>query len=159
MNADGPRYGRRELRESARINCARSLTGFGAWFSVRVYPRPSAVFALFLLLVSVLNSAAIELTIDFSKPGEPIDLTPYALGQGGLSDKPVFDPHVEQIAQLHPQTIRIFVQEFFDLYPNGVAIIGKRSIRHAESAIGKRVKDAVGSGGNEEQNKHFPQLP
>ena len=29
----------------------------------------------------------------------------------------MFDSHVEQIAQLHPQTIRIFVQEFFDLNP------------------------------------------
>ena len=58
-----------------------------------------------------------ELTIDSSKPGEEIDLTRYALGQGGLSDKPMFESHAEQIAQLHPQTIRIFVQEFFDLNP------------------------------------------
>jgi len=57
------------------------------------------------------------LTIDSSKPGETIDLTRFALGQGGLSDKPMFDSHVEQIAQLHPQTIRIFVQEFFNLNP------------------------------------------
>jgi xylan 1,4-beta-xylosidase len=58
-----------------------------------------------------------ELVIDASQPAGAIDLTRYALGQGGLSDKPMFDAHVEQIAQLHPQTIRIFVQEFFNLYP------------------------------------------
>ena len=58
-----------------------------------------------------------ELVIDASQPAGPIDLTRYALGQGGLSDRPMFDAHVEQVAQLHPQTIRIFVQEFFNLYP------------------------------------------
>jgi len=41
-------------------------------------------------------SGALELTIDVSKPGEEIDLTCYALGQGGLSDKPMFDSHVER---------------------------------------------------------------
>src|SRR3981081_3907453 len=70
-----------------------------------------------LLALSVFHASALELTIDASKPGQEIDLTRYALGQGGLSDKPMFDSHVEQIAQLHPQTIRIFVQEFFDLNP------------------------------------------
>ena len=46
-----------------------------------------------------------------------MDLTRYALGQGGLSDRPMLDGHIEQLRQLHPQTIRIFVQEYFDLYP------------------------------------------
>jgi hypothetical protein len=59
----------------------------------------------------------VELVVDTSKPLGEIDLTRYALGQGGLSDKPMFDSHVEQIAQLHPQTIRLFVQEYFNLYP------------------------------------------
>jgi hypothetical protein len=47
----------------------------------------------------------------------PIDLTRYALGQGGLSEQPMISDRVEQIGQLHPQTIRLFVQEYFDLYP------------------------------------------
>jgi len=59
----------------------------------------------------------IELIVDTSKDGAKIDLTRYALGQGGLSEKPMFDQNVAQIAQLHPQTIRVFIQEFFDLYP------------------------------------------
>ncbi|MDB6028594.1 MAG: hypothetical protein JWM68_4817 [Verrucomicrobiales bacterium] len=65
----------------------------------------------------MMGADAIELVVDTSKPLGKIDLTRFALGQGGLSDKPMFDAHIEQIAQLHPQTIRIFVQEFFELYP------------------------------------------
>lgn len=60
---------------------------------------------------------AITLIVPSEPAQEQIDLTRYALGQGGLSDSPMFDPHVEQVRQLHPQTIRIFVQEYFDLYP------------------------------------------
>src|SRR6266850_7050376 len=81
---------------------------------------PGNAVLLFLLLAAFsmgAEAAAVELTIDGSQAGEEIDLTRYALGQGGLSDKPMFDSHVEQIAQLHPQTIRIFVQEFFNLNP------------------------------------------
>src|SRR5882762_3208893 len=83
---------------------------------IRVHSCSSIAF-LFLLCVSVVSAAGVELVVDASKPKGEIDLTRYALGQGGLSDKPMFEAHVEQVAQLHPQTIRIFVQEFFDLYP------------------------------------------
>src|SRR5439155_19691030 len=74
---------------------------------------------LFALSAFIRASAAaqVELTIDSSKPGEHIDLTRYALGQGGLSEKPMFDPQVEQVAQLHPQTIRFFLQEYFEPHP------------------------------------------
>src|SRR5262245_8968414 len=81
----------------------------------RVLERLSILAAALFALSAV--SGEVELVIDASKGGEAIDLTRFALGQGGLSDRPMFDTHVEQIAQLHPQTIRIFVQEYFELYP------------------------------------------
>src|SRR4051812_29639660 len=62
-------------------------------------------------------AATVELSIDVGAPIGAVDLTRYGLGQGGLSDRPMFDAHLEQLRQLHPQTIRIFVQEYFDLYP------------------------------------------
>ena len=62
-------------------------------------------------------SGSASLTVDTSHPMGPIDLTRYALGQGGLSDQPMFDSEVDQIRQLHPQLIRLFVQEYFNLYP------------------------------------------
>src|ERR1043165_1291726 len=97
------------------IGIRHSSFGFLSSFVIR-----HSSFLLVLLAVHVTTAAvaaSVELTVDASKPGEAIDLTCYALGQGGLSDKPMFDSHIEQIAQLHPQTIRLFVQEFFNLYP------------------------------------------
>ena len=73
--------------------------------------------AVFFLSVFISGAADIALEVDAAHPGPAIDLTRFALGQGGLSDQAMFDAHVEQIAQPHPQTIRIFVQEYFDLYP------------------------------------------
>ena len=63
------------------------------------------------------NTNSAEVVIDESRAGAELDLTRFALGQGGLSDQPMFDVHVAQIAQLRPQTIRVFIQEFFNLYP------------------------------------------
>src|SRR5438132_3240230 len=63
------------------------------------------------------SGSKVQLVVESTSPGNEIDLTRYALGQGGLSDTPMFDAHVDALAQLHPQTIRIFVQEFFALYP------------------------------------------
>lgn len=63
------------------------------------------------------GSSQVNLRVNTSQPVGAIDLTRYALGQGGLSDRPMFSDRVGQIAQLHPQTIRLFVQSYFDLYP------------------------------------------
>ena len=72
---------------------------------------------IFLQATAALFAAEIQITIDPSRVAGPIDVTRYALGQGGLSDQPMFEGQVEQVAQLHPQTVRIFLQEFFDMYP------------------------------------------
>ncbi len=63
------------------------------------------------------HAESIDLVVNTSQPSGPIDLTRYALGQGGLSEQPMISDRVGQIGQLHPQTIRLFVQEYFDLYP------------------------------------------
>ncbi|MGI8603778.1 MAG: GH39 family glycosyl hydrolase [Verrucomicrobiales bacterium] len=68
-------------------------------------------------LLALRAAFAVELTIDPSTTAGEIDLTRYSLGQGGLSDKPIIDPHIEQLGQLDPQTIRLFVQEYFNLLP------------------------------------------
>jgi len=59
----------------------------------------------------------VKISIDTSRTLGPIDLTRYALGQGGLSEQPMIGDHIDQIRQLQPQTINFFVQEYFDLYP------------------------------------------
>ncbi|MEP6663440.1 MAG: hypothetical protein ABJC04_07215 [Verrucomicrobiota bacterium] len=78
------------------------------------------LIGLCLFVAVVANGATnspITLSIDAAKTDGKIDLTKYALCQGGHSENPILKPHLDQIAQLHPQTIRIFIQELFDLYP------------------------------------------
>ena len=69
------------------------------------------------LFSRAIMAAPVELFIDCAHPAGGIDLTRYSLGQGGLSHEPMFDVHLDQVAKLKPRTIRLFVQEFFDLYP------------------------------------------
>lgn len=63
------------------------------------------------------DSPPIELVVDTSQSQGSIDLTRYALGQGGFSYEPMIDGVIPQITQLHPQTIRLFVMEYFSIYP------------------------------------------
>jgi xylan 1,4-beta-xylosidase len=62
-------------------------------------------------------SQSTDILVDTAHPLGPIDLTRYALGQGGLSAQPMIADRIEQIEQLHPQTIHIFLQEYFNIYP------------------------------------------
>src|SRR3989440_5207486 len=77
--------------------------------------------AILLLGMSLLDrsalAATVELVVDTTQTIGEIDLTRYALGQGGLSEKPMIAAHVDQLARLQPRTIRLFVQEYFHLYP------------------------------------------
>ena len=57
------------------------------------------------------------IVVDTAHSSETIDLTRYALGQGGLSAQPMITDRIEQIKQLHPQTIHVFLQEYFNIYP------------------------------------------
>src|SRR5437867_9814371 len=84
---------------------------------IRSWTEQMRILWWYILLhaTAALFGAEIHVTIDPSRVTGSIDLTRYALGQGGLADRPMFDGQVEQITQLHPQTIRVFVQEFFDL--------------------------------------------
>ena len=63
------------------------------------------------------DADSVNIVVNTSQTLGSIDLTRYALGQGGLSDQPMIDNRVEQIRQLHPQTIHVFLQEYFNLYP------------------------------------------
>ena len=40
-----------------------------------------------------------------------------ALGQGGLSDQPMWADRIPEIRALRPRLIRLFVQEYFNLLP------------------------------------------
>ena len=47
----------------------------------------------------------------------PLDIDRFALGQGGLSEEPMWDNRIAEIRALRPRIIRLFIQEYFDLLP------------------------------------------
>ena len=75
-------------------------------------------FLLFLLAAApVWAQAEVNVRVDAAAVREPMEIGRYALGQGGLSDQPMFDTHVDAIRALRVKIVRLFVQEYFDVYP------------------------------------------
>jgi hypothetical protein len=48
----------------------------------------------------------------------PLDMGRMALGQGGLSEEPMWEDRAAEIRALHPKLVRLFIQEYFDLLPS-----------------------------------------
>ena len=85
--------------------------------------RP-VVVACQALIVSSLWSAPIysqqdpiRIAIDTQKELGPMEIDRFGLGQGGLSDVPMWQDRVPEIRSLNPRLIRLFIQEYFDVYP------------------------------------------
>ena len=47
----------------------------------------------------------------------PLDMGRMALGQGGLSEEPMWENRAAEIRALRPKLVRLFIQEYFDLLP------------------------------------------
>ncbi|MCL4783784.1 MAG: hypothetical protein KJZ70_12180 [Bryobacterales bacterium] len=58
-----------------------------------------------------------RVTLDFGKPGAPLEIDKMALGQGGLSEEPMWEQRLAEVRALHPRMIRLFVQEYYDVLP------------------------------------------
>ncbi|MCE5270980.1 hypothetical protein LLH00_06810 [bacterium] len=87
--------------------------------TVRLIASAAAVILLgaTVPLLSAQAASALQLSVDCAQPAGRIDLTPYSLGQGGLSHEPMFDAHLAEVTALRPKMIRLFVQEYFHLNP------------------------------------------
>ncbi len=59
----------------------------------------------------------ISVKIDLAKKLGLMNIDRMALGQGGLSDEPMWDNRIAEIRALHPKMIRLFIQEYFNLLP------------------------------------------
>jgi len=73
-----------------------------------------------VLLFSTITAAWSQqgfVKVDASAVKEPMEIGRYGLGQGGLSDEPMIDDHVADIRSLNVKMIRLFVQEYFNVYP------------------------------------------
>ena len=81
------------------------------------------VFSLSCLLILVFVVPAltqgrnISITIDAEKGVGPMEISRFALGQGGLSEDPIWHDRIPEIRSLNPRLIRLFLQEYFDVYP------------------------------------------
>lgn len=67
--------------------------------------------------ISSAQSRTVTLDLNFDKSLGPMQMDHISLGQGGLSDQPMWDNRIAEIRALHPRLIRLFVQEYFDIMP------------------------------------------
>ena len=70
-----------------------------------------------LLVFAALSAFAQPMQLDLAAKTGPLEIDHMALGQGGLSEQPMWDDRVNEVRMLHPRIIRLFIQEYFDLLP------------------------------------------
>ncbi len=73
-----------------------------------------------LLLITVCAQAQDEpvpVKVFLNEQLGPMEIDRFALGQGGLSEEPMWDNRVAEIRAIRPRIIRLFIQEYFDLLP------------------------------------------
>ncbi len=63
------------------------------------------------------NAPGIDVAVDLTADEGPLELWRHGLGHGGINSLPLPDRVVRGTAQLKPRLIRIFIQEFFQVYP------------------------------------------
>jgi hypothetical protein len=62
-----------------------------------------------------LREATVRLS--FGQRMGPLEIDRMALGQGGLSDEPMWEGRVAEVRALRPRAVRLFIQEYFHLLP------------------------------------------
>src|SRR6476620_2286449 len=58
-----------------------------------------------------------QVTVNFSNKVGTLDMRKMALGQGGLSEQPIWNDRITEIGALKPAVVRLFIQEYFNLLP------------------------------------------
>lgn len=79
--------------------------------------RSVLVFAFGLLACASAQTQTVQVQVAFSERLGPMAIDQMALGQGGLSEEPMWADRMAEIRALHPRLIRLFIQEYFDLLP------------------------------------------
>ncbi len=75
------------------------------------------LFALGVHTCGSAQSQTAQVQVAFSERLGPMAISQMALGQGGLSEEPMWTDRVPEVRALHPRLIRLFIQEYFDLLP------------------------------------------
>ena len=63
------------------------------------------------------DSKTTTVTVHFDKPIGTLEMDKMCLGQGGLSEEPMWADRIPEIRILKPRFVRLFVQEYFNLLP------------------------------------------
>ena len=77
----------------------------------------SIVTAATLLVALTTAAQTARVQVVFTNRLGPLDISRMALGQGGMSDAPMWDSRVAEVRALKPRVIRLFIQEYFNLLP------------------------------------------
>src|SRR6266705_3052726 len=72
---------------------------------------------LFALAAAPAQMQTAQVQVVFSERLGPMQMGRMALGQGGLSEEPMWADRTAEIRALRPQVLRLFIQEYFDLLP------------------------------------------
>lgn len=68
-------------------------------------------------LTAAMYAESVSIHVDLGNRLGAMNIDRMALGQGGLSEEPMWDSRIPEIRALRPRLIRLFVQEYFDLLP------------------------------------------
>src|SRR4051812_31516165 len=60
----------------------------------------------------------VNISVDVKAEQGSLELWHHTLGQGGINSSPLPPRVIEGAKKLQPRLIRIFIQEFFDIYPD-----------------------------------------
>jgi len=76
-----------------------------------------SLFAAFAAILAAAQTRTASVRVDFGQKTGTLDMSKMALGQGGLSPDLMWASRMPEVRALHPRVIRIFVDEYYDLYP------------------------------------------
>jgi len=74
-------------------------------------------FCVFACAIAESQPRAVSVKASFTERLGPLEIDRMALGQGGLSEEPMWSDRIAEIRALRPRLIRLFIQEYFDLLP------------------------------------------
>src|SRR5947207_13414008 len=81
------------------------------------YALPLALLALLGSPLAPAQTRVVSVKVSCGERRGPLEIDRMALGQGGLSDEPMWDARIAEVRALRPRLIRLFIQEYFRLLP------------------------------------------
>jgi hypothetical protein len=77
-----------------------------------------ALVATLLCCITVqAQTETVSVRVSLERRRGALEMGRFALGQGGLSEDPMWDNRIAEVRALRPKIIRLFIQEYFDLLP------------------------------------------